>query len=147
DQVLEGKIELHKAIEPVRENLFMLGSPTGMYGFEELSEGSRNQLYFELERLSSEYDAVFLDHSSGIHWNVLQFAVAAHQHVIVTTCKATSYTDAYAIIKILSKRFSIRNFGIVVTMSDSATHSQNVVNRFLDVVHGHLDVRLEWMNI
>lgn len=147
DQVLSGKISLPEAIEPVRENLCLLGSPTGMVGFEELDERLRNQLYYELDQVVSQYDTVYLDHSSGIHWNVLQFASAAHQHVIVTTCEPTSYTDAYAIMKILSKRFSIRNFGLVVTMSDSEKESDAIIARFRDVVHSHLDVRLDVLGV
>jgi len=147
DSVLQGKISLQEAIEPVRENLCLLGSPTGMMGFEELSEPMRNQLYFDLDTVVSDYDTVFLDHSSGIHWGVLQFASASHQHVIVTTSEPTSYTDAYAIMKILTKRFSIRNFGLVVTMSDSIQQSEGIIHRFKDVVHSHLDVRLEVLDI
>jgi flagellar biosynthesis protein FlhG len=147
DQVLAGQITLEEAILPVRENLSLLGSPTGLVGFEELNEALRNQLYYELDRVLSSYDSVFLDHSSGIHWGVLQFASAAHQHVIVTTCEPTSYTDAYAIMKVLTKRFSIRNFGLVVTMSDSEKESEQVIRRFKDVVHSHLDVRLDVLNV
>jgi flagellar biosynthesis protein FlhG len=78
---------------------------------------------------------------------VLQFARAAHQQVIETTCEPTSYTDAYAIMKVLTKRFSIRNFGLVVTMSDSDKESDQVIRRFKDVVHSHLDVRLEVLSV
>lgn len=147
DQVLAGKASLVEAIEPIRKNLCLLGSPTGVFGFEELSEAQRNQLYFELDRVLPDYDAVFLDHSSGIHWGVLQFAGASHQHVIVTTLEPTSYTDAYAIIKILTKRFSIRNFGLVVTMVDSVGEADKVIRRFKDVVHAHLDVRVEVLGV
>lgn len=147
DHVLAGKVTLPEAIEPVRENLCMIGSPTGLVGFEELSEATRNQLYYELDQVVSQYDTVFLDHSSGIHWGVLQFASASHQHVIVTTGEPTSYTDAYAIMKILTKRFSIRNFGLVVTMMDSESESEGVIRRFKDVVHSHLDVRLDVLSV
>ena len=130
EKVLSQEISLLDAIHPITQGLDLLASPSGLVGFEELPETSRNQLFFEFETLLDRYDLILIDHSSGIHWNVLQFAAASHQHVIVTTCEPTSYTDAYAIMKILSKRFSIRDFCVVATMSHSALDTEKVMHRF-----------------
>ncbi len=124
-----------------------LASPSGVYGLEELDESSRNQLYFELEALGCGYDRILLDHSSGLHWNVLQFAAAAHQHVVVTTPEPTSYSDAYAIMKILSKRFAVRDFWLIVTQSQQQQESERIIERFMDIARSHLDIRLHLLDI
>ena len=147
DQVLSGEIALKSAIQAVSPNLSLLASPTGVVGFEELDEESRNQLFYELEQLASAYDLILLDHSSGVHWGVLQFAAAAHQHVIVTTAEPTSYTDAYAIMKILSKRFAIREFWLLVTQSSNHAQTEGIISRFSDVARSHLDVRVNLLDI
>lgn len=112
-----------------------------------MDEPTRNQLFYELDALTGAYDSIFIDHSSGIHPGVLQFAAACHQHVVVTTTEPTSYTDAYAIMKILSKRFGIRHFGLLVTMSDDLAEASRVIARFGDVARNHLDIRLALLDI
>jgi flagellar biosynthesis protein FlhG len=147
EKVLSGDIPLKDSIQKVSENLSLIASPSGLVGFEELSEVMRNQLFFEFEELEDQYDLILLDHSSGIHWGVLQFAAASHQHLIVTTPEPTSYTDAYAIMKILSKRFSIRDFSLVVTMSQDLRESEKIISRFMEVVRSQLGVRLNLLDV
>ena len=147
EKVLSGEIGMQNAIQAVSENLSLLASPSGLLGFEEMTEATRNQLFFELEGLQNQFDLILLDHSSGIHWGVVQFAAACHHHVIVTTPEPTSYTDAYAIMKILSKRFSIRDFSLVVTMSHNTKETDQIIKRFMDLTRSQLDVRVSLMGV
>jgi flagellar biosynthesis protein FlhG len=147
DRVLRGEILLLDAIEKVREGMGLLASPSGRIGFEELDEATRNNLFYQLDQLAFTHDLILLDHSSGIHWGVLQFAAAAHQHVIVTTGEPTSYTDAYAIMKVLSRRFGVRRFGLLVTMSENQVETERVISRFTQVVESNLAVRLSTIDI
>src|SRR5690606_18909974 len=87
DRVLKGEVTLFEAMEKVRDRLSLLAAPSGKVGFEELDEATRNGLFYQLDQLANLHDVVLLDHSSGIHWGVLQFAAASHQHVIVTTAE------------------------------------------------------------
>jgi flagellar biosynthesis protein FlhG len=147
DQVISGQIDLARAIHPISENISLLASPSGIVGFEELTEGVRNQLYFEIDSLVHDFDLVLFDHSSGVNWGVLQFAAAAHEHVIITTSEPTSYTDAYAIMKILSKRFGVREFQLLVTMSPRVPETESTIFRFSEVVRHHLNVRVNLLDI
>jgi len=147
EKVLEGKVRISDAIQQVAPDLFLLAAPSGILGFEELSEESRTRLFYELEQLSGQFDLILFDHSSGVNWGVLQFAAASHQHVIVTTAEPTSYTDAYAIMKLLSKRFSVRDFCLLVTSSQAHAETDKVITRFIDVTRSHLDVRLRLLDI
>ena len=147
ESVLKGEVDLWDAIHPVSENLSILASPSGIVGFEELDVTQRNQLFFEFERLGSRYERILLDHSSGLQWNVLQFAAAAHQHVVVTTSEPTSYTDAYAIMKVLSKQFAVREFQLLVTCSQNRIETEQIISRFSTVVHQNLNIRLNIVDI
>jgi len=147
EKVLSGEIGLAEAVHSVSKNLSLLASPSGIIGLEELSEAARNQIFFEMEDVGRQYDTILFDHSSGLNWGVLQFAAASHQHVIVTTSEPTSYTDAYAIMKILSKRFAIRNFSLLVTMSQNLAETEAIISRFADVARSHLDVRVTLLEI
>ena len=143
NDVLEGRISLGEAVQGVTEHLSLLASPSGILGFEELSELHRTQLFYEIDALQEDYDLVLIDHSSGLHGGVIQFAAAAHQHVVVTTAEPTSYMDAYAIMKILSKRFQVRNFQLIITMSQNLSETQKIIERFIDITQSHLDVKVK----
>jgi flagellar biosynthesis protein FlhG len=147
EQVVRGETSLSEAVTPVTPQLSLLASPSGVVGFEEMGEADRQMLFFEMEALRDRYDLILFDHSSGVHWGVLAFAAAAHQHVIVTTPEPTSYTDAYAIMKLLSKRFAIRDFGLVVTMADNLAGTDRVMSRFVDITRGQLDVRVQLLQM
>src|SRR4051812_32526584 len=56
EDVLRGRRTLSAAIQPVAANLSLLASPSGVYGFEELSEAARNQLFYGLEELRDHFD-------------------------------------------------------------------------------------------
>lgn len=147
EQVLKGEIAIENAVSQVRPGLDLLASPTGVVGFEELNESSRHQLLFEIETLKDRYDLILFDHSSGVHWGVLPFAAAAHQHVIVTTSEPTSYTDAYAIMKILSKRFKVRDFSVVNMMSSNLAESETIMARFVEAASHGLNIRAELLEV
>jgi flagellar biosynthesis protein FlhG len=142
NDILDGKIGLREAVQGVTSHLSLLASPSGVMGFEELSEGQRNQLFYEIDALQDDYELILIDHSSGVNWGVIQFAAAAHQHVIVTTAEPTSYMDAYAIMKILSQRFKVRNFQLIVTMSQNLSETRKIIERFVDITQSHLDVKV-----
>lgn len=147
ERVLQGDCSVQEAIHQVRPNLSLLGSPSGVTGFEKLGTEQRNQIYFEIESLSSQYDFILFDHSSGVSPDVLQFAAASHQQLVVTTPEPASYTDAYAIIKLLSTTFGVRRFQVLVTMSDRRIETESIIKRFSDHVHQTLDVQTEILDI
>jgi len=147
EKALRGEITLEETVQPVQKNLSLLASPTGLLGFEEMSETERNQLYFEIESLSDQFDLILFDHGSGVSWGVTQFAAASHQNVIVTTCEPTSYTDAYAIMKILSRRFAVREFSLLVTMSPDHAETARVIERFREMATSHLQIRLSLLDV
>jgi len=66
------------------------------------------------------YDVVLFDAGAGIGEIVMFFARAADTVLLVATPEPTSLTDAYATIKVLSLRFGIKQFELVVNQADPA---------------------------
>ncbi len=147
ESVLTEAASLDEAIDKIRPNLSLLASPSGKIGFEELSESQRIQLFFQLEELKQQYDLILFDHSSGIQPSVLHFAAACHQQVVVTTCEPTSYTDAYAIMKLLSKNYRIRDFSLIATQATDRTLCDNILSKFIGVTTETLSIRIKMEEI
>lgn len=145
--VLREGMSIEKAVHRLDDSLHLMSSPSGLIGFEELSESERNHLYFEIEALCGSYDLILFDHASGLNWNVLQFAAAAHHQVIVTTPEPTAMTDAYAIMKILSKRFRVEEFLLVVTMAAQGENTKTVIGNFIEHACRQLQIQVSLVEV
>ncbi len=147
DKIFSSSVSITEIVCEVFPKLSILPAPTGQLNFNELSEEKRNELYFEFENLNGMFDIALFDHASGVSENVLQFAAASHQHVVITTTEPTSYTDAYAIIKLLSLKYGIRKFSLIVTQSNNILEAERVVSRFSELVFSKLNVSLNLLEI
>jgi flagellar biosynthesis protein FlhG len=112
-------------------------------GFEEMTQltlGQRLLLLEQVDSLEGAFDVLLLDTGAGISPNVLFFAMAAQETMVVVTPEPTALTDAYALIKVLSSRYAEHSFGVLVNMARSEweakktfTHLTRVAERFLHV--------------
>jgi hypothetical protein len=50
-------------------------------------------------------------------------------------------------MKILSRRFAIRDFWLLVTQSHHRSETENIISRFSDIARSQLDVRLNTLEI
>lgn len=96
----------------------------GSSGIMELSNLTESQkLYFleEMEEIGYDIDILLIDTAAGINDNVIYFNLASQERIILLTPEPTSLTDAYALIKVLSKQHDVKKFKIVVnqTLSDN----------------------------
>lgn len=147
DKIFSSSISINDVIHEVVPNLSILPAPSGELNFNDLNEKKRNELYFEFEKLYGMFDIALFDHASGVSEGVLQFAAASHQHVIVTTTEPTSYTDAYAIIKMLSLKYGIRKFSLIVTQSNNIVEAERVISRFSELIFSNLNVSVNLLEI
>src|ERR1700733_14966370 len=75
---------------------------------------------------------------------VWQFSQAAQQVLIVLCDEPASMTDAYALVKVLSRNHGVRNFRVLANMTGSAAAGENLFKRFEGVTARFLDVTLEY---
>ena len=91
--------------------------------------------------LAMQVDTLIVDTAAGIGPGVLRLVQAA-QHVLIVVCdEPASITDAYAVIKVLSRDFGLRRFKVLANMVRSSESGANlfatlnqVAGRFLDVI-------------
>lgn len=117
-------------------------------GFEELTQLSHEQrlhLLAQVDSLEGSCDVVLIDTGAGISQNVLFFATAAQQTLVVVTPDPTSLTDAYALIKVLATRYAERSFGVLVNMARSEWEARRTFTQLLRVAERFLHVSLDWV--
>ena len=80
---------------------------SGGSGVEELIRLDRKKLrkfVNSIELLDKLFDVILIDTGAGLSQNVMNFIMAADEVLLVTTPEPTSITDAYALVKMVSRR-------------------------------------------
>ena len=143
-QVIEGKSRLEDILVTAGNGIDVLPGGSGLHELSHLSPTHQRTLLDELGRLVRDYDLVLVDTGAGIGDNVLFFASSSETILIVLTPDPTSLTDAYALIKVLSRQHRISRFMVAVNQANEAT-GQMVYRRLLAVADRYLDVMLDYV--
>ncbi len=144
---------LHVVRGEARLDEVIVGGPAGIRvvpaasGFLELTALTAEQqlaLLAEVDALEDALDVLLIDVGAGITPNVLFFAAAAAETLIVLTPEPTALTDAYALIKLLATRHGRQEFLVVVNMAVSVADADAAFRRLQRVTERFLRVRLEY---
>jgi flagellar biosynthesis protein FlhG len=94
--------------------------------------------------LGARVDVLIVDTAAGIAPGVLQFSQAAQQVLVVLCDEPASMTDAYALVKVLSRNHGVRHFRVLANMAASSAAGESLFRRFERVTARFLDVALEY---
>jgi flagellar biosynthesis protein FlhG len=116
-------------------------------GFEEMTHltgPQRLHLMHEIDQLEDAFDVLLIDTAAGISSNVLFFAAAAQETMVVVTPEPTSLTDGYALIKVLARRYAEYEFSVVVNMARDESDARRTFAHLARVAERFLQVRLRY---
>ncbi len=127
-------------ILPGPEGVRIIPGGSGIFQMANLSEAKLKQVVSELGKLDGECEVMIVDTGAGIANNVLSFALAADDIIVLTTPEPTSLTDAYGIIKTAAAREARGKYHLVVNRASSEAQGimvgqklKSVCERFLGV--------------
>ncbi|MGN5518992.1 MinD/ParA family protein [Halopseudomonas sp. Lyrl_26] len=95
--------------------------------------------------IGDELDILLIDTAAGIGDSVVSFVRAAQEVIVVVCDEPTSITDAYALIKLLSRDHGVTRFRVLANMVHSPQEGHNVFNKLLQVTDRFLDVALQYV--
>ena len=102
EDVLFGGVPMAEAIVPVAPGVDLVSGASGVPRLAELSRAERMRLAAQFGALDG-YDYLIVDNSPGISAQVVSLCLSARDLVVVATPDATAITDAYALIKVLTR--------------------------------------------
>ena len=143
-EALQGECELRDVVIPGGYGFDLLPGGSGLHQLTALDIPQQQLVLDEMSSLGEDYDLVIIDTGAGIGDNVLYFASASEAVLIVLTPDPTSLTDAYALIKVLSRQRDTDHFMVVVNQAEEV-EGQIVFRRLLSVADRYLDVHLDYM--
>jgi flagellar biosynthesis protein FlhG len=140
-QVIAGERTLEEIIVEAPQGFSVVPGASGAAQLANLSATAHLAIVQVFSTLSNALDHLIVDTAAGIAHGVLQFSQAAQQVLVVVSEEPASITDAYSLIKVLSREHGVGRFRVLVNMSrapgDGALVFQKlerVASRFLDVV-------------
>lgn len=141
--LLTGHRTLDEVLTPVRPGLGMVAGASGLLPLAELDAAGHVGIVRAFSDLTTDLDLLLVDTAAGIAPGVLQLTQAA-QHVLVVVCDdPASVTDAYAVIKILSRHHGLRQFRVVSNMTQEPRQGARLFDALRRVTERFLDVTLE----
>ncbi len=141
--VLAGECELQDAIVEGPYGVKIIPATSGTQSMTELSHAQHVGLIRAFGSLEEEMDVLLVDTAAGISDMVVSFARAAQDVVMVVCDEPTSITDAYALIKLLSREHQVQRFKIVANMVRSYREGRELFAKLTLVTERFLNVSLE----
>lgn len=141
--VLAGECDLQDAIVEGPYGIKIIPATSGTQSMTELSHAQHVGLIRAFGSLEDEMDVLLIDTAAGISDMVVSFSRAAQDVVVVVCDEPTSITDAYALIKLLSKEHQVQRFKIVANMVRSYREGRELFAKLTLVTERFLNVSLE----
>lgn len=141
--VLSGECSLDDIIVHGPNGLMIIPATSGTQSMVELSTTEHAGLIRAFSTMQTPIDMLLVDTAAGISDMVLSFSRAAQDVIVVVCDEPASITDAYALIKILSKEHGIARFRIVANMVRSLREGQELYSKLTRVTDRFLDATLE----
>jgi len=143
--VMDGKKSLSEVIVEGPMGLQIVPGSSGIQRMADLSAPARAGMIAAFGSLSPQPDLLFVDSASGISDTVLSFARASTEVIVVLCDEPAALTDAYGVVKVLSREYGVRRFQIVANRTLEPAQGRalfskltTVCDRFLDVALGYL---------
>ncbi|MHB1421200.1 MAG: MinD/ParA family protein [Bacillota bacterium] len=139
-EFMRGEKSLDEVMIKGPYDLKVLPAGSGIQEMANLNDHQREKLLEAMRTFEEDADFLLIDTGAGISRTVLGLVSAATEVIIVLTPEPTSLTDAYGVIKILS-RFKLHSevYLVINRVANPAeaeatvSRMQTVVNRFLQI--------------
>lgn len=140
--VIEGRKEVKDIIVHGPDGIKIVPASSGIEEFARLNNTHKEQLYNGFRGLEEEIDIAIVDTGAGISSDVLSFVLASNEILLVTTPEPTAITDAYAMIKVLSRKRKNMMINLLINFSESKEDAEFTMKKLTLVTQRFLDVKL-----
>lgn len=139
--VMRGERTLEEIIVDGPSNIKVVPASTGISDMANLDPAEQMGLVNAFSDLSCAVDVMIIDTGAGISDSVVKFCGASQDVIVVVHDEPASITDAYAFIKVMSRKHNVSRFHVLANMTHDSREGRELfiklskaTDRFLDVV-------------
>ena len=143
--VVSGETDLDSTILRGPNGVRIVPASSGDNSMIDLPAASQAAIIQAFSDLADPPDVLLVDSAAGISENIARFVAAAQKAVVVVCDEPASITDAYALVKVLSRHYGLSHFDVVTNQTRQASEGRalfaklrRVADQYLDVVLTHL---------
>jgi flagellar biosynthesis protein FlhG len=140
EHVMAGACALEDVILTSTSGLRVVPASSGSISMATLSRVQHAGLIGAFSQLLEPLDVLLVDTAAGLSDGVITFSEAAQRVVVLVCDEPASLTDAYGLIKVLSRRQPACRFEIVANMVDSAAQGRELYEKLMRVCHRFLGI-------
>jgi flagellar biosynthesis protein FlhG len=142
--VVMGECTLEEAIVTGPHGLQIVPAASGVKHMANLTDSEQAGIIRAFTDLYHRVEVLVVDTAAGLHHSVLTFSQAAH-HVLIVVCdEPASITDAYALIKVLSREHGVQRFQILANQTRRSGEGPDLFQKMSKVCDRFLNVTLEF---
>lgn len=142
--VISGERQLEEIVVEAPQGFRVVPAGSGIERLTKLGDAEVTGLVRAFSSLGGDVDTLIVDTAAGMAVPVLQL-LRACQHVLVVVCdEPASITDAYALIKVLSRNHGVTRFHVLASMTREGGSGEGVFRTLSRVATRFLDVTLEY---
>lgn len=143
--VIQGTCQLNDIILQGPNNIKIIPAASGTEFMTQLGQRRHAGLIDAFNELTEDLDYIIIDTAAGISETVLSFTRSAQELLVVVCDEPTSLTDAYALIKVMSKRYGWSKFHIIANMVRNEKDGMDLFNKLFRVSEQFLQVKLDYL--
>jgi flagellar biosynthesis protein FlhG len=143
--VLSGERTLDEILLATPQGFHVVPAASGIARLANLDAAQHLALVQSFSALAARLDVLIVDTAAGIAHGVTQFSQAAQQVLLVICDEPASLTDAYALVKVLSRQHGVRRFRVLANMVRSPGVGEDLFRRFERVTGRFLEVVLDFV--
>ena len=141
--VLAGEVSVLEALTRTPSGILVMPGCAGVRHLSDLDTKEREFLKGSFQELEAYADYVIIDTGAGISKNVVQFAAASDEVVVVTIPEPTAITDGYAVIKAVSREKGSGRIRLIVNQSLGSADARRVSERIRTVSRRFLGIEVD----
>lgn len=138
--VIDGRCTLEEILLSGPCGLTVVPASSGRKRMSELTPAEHAGLVHAFSDLKRPLDTMVVDTAAGIADSVIRFSQAAQDIIVVICNDPSSLTDAYALIKVLTREHGVNRFQVLCNRVQNPVEAretfqmlERVTTRFLDV--------------
>jgi flagellar biosynthesis protein FlhG len=140
--VLDGSRTLDEVVVNGPADIAVVPGASGLRRMLSLDARQQAGIVNAFSDLGREVDVLLVDTAAGLSDSVLSFCHAAQRVMVVVCDEPPALTDAYALVKVLSREFGVRAFDIVANMTRTQDEGATLHRKLVRVADRFLDVQL-----
>ncbi|WP_026570347.1 MULTISPECIES: MinD/ParA family protein [Sediminibacillus] len=136
--MFEGRLPIDDVIERISDSFAYISAGSGLMNIFSMNDDQFDYFISQYEMLTGLFDFIVFDMGAGITEGSANFLMAADEAIVVTTPEPTSLTDAYAMIKHITREDPVLPLFLLINRipnqrvgKQTAARLQRVAGQFL----------------